>query len=131
MDDLEPVTGWCGSTGLRLKEVAPDPPFAAELMRRVFTFEALNVLSEVYKLRDGRWGFYEPIYHRPALQRRLDDPEVAYFCRKGVFQGTVESAEISAAAEAWIRSMRTRHGIAIDDAAAAKVAARVRRASDG
>ncbi len=110
-----------------LPNAPPDPPFAAELRPRVFPFRKLNVLSEVFRLRGGRWAFYEPIYHLPTQQPGLDDPEVAYFCRKGVFEERVKSPEISAAAEEWVRSLRARHDVEIDEAALARVAAELRR----
>lgn len=105
----------------------PDAPLAAELRPRVFPFKGLNVLDGVFQLRDGRWAFYEAIYRQPPLQRGLDDPEVAYFCRKGVFERAVASPETSAAAEEWIRSLRARHDVAVDGAALARVAAGLRR----
>jgi hypothetical protein len=110
-----------------LPNAPPDPPLAAELRPRVFPFGKLNVLSEVFKLRDGRWAFYEPIYRQPALQRGLDDREVAYFCRKGVFEEKVKSPEMSAAAEEWVRSLRARHDVDVDEAALARVVAELRR----
>ncbi|MEE8640042.1 MAG: peptidylprolyl isomerase [bacterium] len=110
-----------------LPNAPPDPPLAAELRPRVFPFEGLNVLSDVFQLGDGRWAFYEPIYRQPPLRRGLDDPEVAYFCRKGVFEGTVTSPETSAAAEEWIRSLRARHDVEVDEAALARVVAELRR----
>jgi hypothetical protein len=82
-------------------------------------------------LRDGRWAFYEPIYDHPARQRGLDDNEVAYFCRKGVFEETVRSQEVSAAAEEWLASLRARHDVVVDEAAFAQVVARLRGARSG
>lgn len=111
-----------------LPNAPPDSPFAAELRPRVFPFKKLNVLSEVFRLRDGRWAFFEPIYHQPPLRRGLDDAEVAYFCRKGVFERTVTSPETSAAAEEWLRSLRARHEVVVDDGALARVAADLRGA---
>ncbi|MEE9456841.1 MAG: peptidyl-prolyl cis-trans isomerase, partial [bacterium] len=110
-----------------LPNAPPDPPLAAELRPRVFPFEGLNVLSDVFQLGDGRWAFYEPIYRQPSLRRGLDDPEVAYFCRKGVFETVVTSPETSAAAEEWIRSLRARHDVDVDEAALARVVAELRR----
>jgi hypothetical protein len=72
---------------------AADPPLAAELRPRVFPFKGLNVLDGVFQLRDGRWAFYEAIYRQPPRRRGLDDPEVAYYCRKGVFEEIVKSAD--------------------------------------
>jgi hypothetical protein len=109
----------------------PDPPFAGELRPRVFPFEELHVLSEPFPLRDGRWAFYEPIYYQPAAQRGLDDAEVAYFCRKGVFEETVRSPGVSAAADEWLASLRARHDVVVDEAALAQVAARLRAARSG
>jgi len=110
-----------------LPNAPPDPPFAAELRPRVFPFEKLHVPSETFQLRDGRWAFYEPIYHLPARQAGLDDAEVAYFCRKGVFEKIVRSPEVSAAADEWLASLRARHDVEIDEAALAQVAADLRR----
>lgn len=110
-----------------LPNAPPDPPLAAELRPRVFPFEELNVLSEMFQLRDGRWSFYEPIFHQPELQRGLDDVEVAYFCRRDRYRATIESPEVSAAAEEWLREMRARHEIEVDDAALAQVAAELER----
>jgi hypothetical protein len=107
----------------------PEAPFAAELRPRVFPFEKLNVLSDVFQLRDGRWAFYEAIYHQPPSQRGLDDAEVAYYCRKGVFEEIIKSPETAAAAEEWIRSLRARHDVAVDESAPARLAARLRRRS--
>jgi hypothetical protein len=52
---------------------------------------------------------------------------VAYYCRKGVFEEIVKSHETSVAAEEWIRSLRARHDVAVDEAAPARVAAELRR----
>ncbi len=125
---------WLGVVAVTADPALPnagaDPPLAAELRPSVFPFEGLNLLSDLFRLRDGRWAFYEPIYRQPPLQRGLDDPEVAYFCRKGVFEGAVTSPETSAAAQEWIRSLRARHDVAVDEAALARVAAGLsRRAS--
>jgi hypothetical protein len=110
-----------------LPNAPPDPPLAAELRGRVFPFEGLNVLSDVFQLSDGRWAFCEPIYHQPPRRRGVDDPEVAYFCRKGVFEKAVTSPGTSAAAEEWIRSVRARHDVEVDEAALARVVAELRR----
>ncbi len=114
-----------------LPDAPPDPPFAREIRPRVFPFEKLHVLSEPFLLRDGRWAFYEPIYYQPARQRGLDDNEVAYFCRKGVFEETVRSPEVSAAADEWLASLRARHDVVVDEAAFAQVVARLRGARSG
>lgn len=114
-----------------LANAPPDPPFAGELRPRVLPFEKLHVLSETFPLRDGRWAFYEPIYYQPARQRGLDDAEVAYFCRKGVFEETVRSPEVSAAADEWLASLRARHDVVVDEAALAQVVARLRAARSG
>ncbi len=110
-----------------LPNAPPEPPFAAELRPRVFPFGKLNALSEVFRLRDGRWAFYEPIYHQPLLQRGLDDAEVAYFCRKALFEETIRSPAVSDAADEWLRSLRARHEVVVDDSALASVAADLRR----
>ena len=110
-----------------LPNAPPDPPFAAELRPRVFPFRKLNVLSKVFRLRDGRWAFYEPIYHLPTQQPGLENPEVAHFCRKGIFEEKVKSPGISAAAEEWIRSLRARHDVEINEEALARVVAELRR----
>jgi hypothetical protein len=107
----------------------PDAPFAAELRARVFPPGKLNAVSDVFQLGDGRWAFYEAIYHQPPLQRGLDDPEVAYYCRKGVFGEIIKSPETAAAAEEWIRSLRAGHDVAIDESALARLAIRLRRRS--
>jgi len=114
-----------------LPNAPPDPPFAGELRPRVFPFEELHVVSEPFLLRDGRWAFCEPIYYQPATQRGLDDAEVAYFCRKGVFEETVRSPEVSAAADEWLKSLRARHDVAVDEAAFARVVARLRATMSG
>lgn len=113
-----------------MPNAGPDSPFAAELRPRIFPFKKLNVLSEVFQLQDGRWAFFEPIYYQPARQAGLDDAEVAYFCRKGVFERTVTSPETSAAAEEWLRSLRARHEVVVDDGALARVATDLRRAAE-
>ncbi len=122
---------WLGVVAITSDPALPnapaDPPFAAELRPRVFPFRKLNVLSDVFQLGDGRWAFYEPIYHLPTQQPGLDDAEVAYFCRKGVFEEMVKSPEISAAADEWVRSLRARHDVEVDEAALARVVAELRR----
>ena len=101
-------------------------PVAAQLRSRVFPLEGLNVLSEVFRLRDGRWAFYEPIYHSPALQYDLGDAETLYRCRNEVYAARVQSPETAAAADAWLGSLRARHEVFVDDAAAARLAAALR-----
>jgi hypothetical protein len=107
----------------------PDPPLAAELRPRLFPVGGLNVLSPVFRLRDGRWAFYAPIYHAPAVQLGLDDAEVAYFCRQAVFEETARSPAVSAAADEWLASLRARHDVVIDAAAVARLAAELREAA--
>jgi parvulin-like peptidyl-prolyl isomerase len=107
----------------------PQEPLAAELRPRVFPVPGLNVLSEVFLLKDGRWAFYEPIYHAPALQYDLDDAETAYRCRTEVYAARVQSPETAAAADAWLESLRARHEAVIDDELAARVAAQLRTGS--
>jgi len=109
----------------------PDPPFAAELRPRVFPAGELNVLSEVFRLQDGRGAFYEPIYHAPAVQFGLDDAETVYRCRNEVYAGRIQSPETAAAADAWLESLRARHTVVVDDAAAARVAAELRESVRG
>ncbi len=109
----------------------PDPPFAAELRPRVFPVGGLNVLSEVFRLQDGRWAFYEPIYHAPAVQFGLDNAETAYRCRNEVYAGRIQSPETAAAADEWLESLRVRHTVVVDDAAAARVAAELRESVRG
>jgi parvulin-like peptidyl-prolyl isomerase len=104
----------------------PQEPLAAELRSRVFPFEALNVLSEVFRLKDGRWAFYEPIYHAPAVQYDLGDAETAYRCRTEVYAARVRSPEMAAAADAWLASLRARHTAVVDDAVAARVVEELR-----
>jgi hypothetical protein len=101
-------------------------PVAAQFRSRVFPLEGLNVLSEVFRLRDGRWAFYEPIYHSPALQYDLGDAETAYRCRTEVYAARVQSPETAAAADAWLESLRAKHEVVVDDAAAARLAAALR-----
>jgi hypothetical protein len=122
---------WLGVVAVTVDPALPnapaDPPLAAELRPRVFPFEKLNVLSEIFQLRDGRWAFYEPIFYQPELQRGLEDPEVAYFCRRNRYRITIESPEVSAAAEEWLRGMRARHEVVMDDEALSRVAAELER----
>ena len=101
---------------------AGDPKFAGELRPRVYPFEQLNELSEIYQLQDGRWAFYEPIYHQPVKVRTPEEPEVVYFCRKKVRENKIASPEVSAAAEAWLRALRNRHDVVVyEDVLAATV----------
>jgi hypothetical protein len=104
-------------------------PVAAELRPRVYPIEKLNVLSEIFRLKDGRWAFYEPIYRAPAVLFGLDDAETAYRCRNEVYAARVQSLETAAAADAWLASLRARHETVVDDAAATRVAAELRKKS--
>jgi hypothetical protein len=104
-------------------------PVAAELRPRVYPIEGLNVLSETFRLQDGRWAFFEPIYHAPAVQYDLGNAETAYRCRNEVYAARIRSPEMSAAAAAWLESLRARHTVVVDDAAAARVAAEIRKAA--
>jgi hypothetical protein len=105
----------------------PEAPVAAELRPRVFPVTELNVLSEIFRLRDGRWAFYEPIYHLPTRRPGLDNPEVAYMCQKRVREERLSSPEVTAAAEGWIRTLQAKHEVVVDEEALAAAAAEVRR----
>lgn len=96
-------------------------PLAAELRPRVFPFQKLNEPSEIFRLADGRWAFYMPIYHVEAQQHGLDEAEVLYFCRKGVQAGKVQESD--AVARAWLDAVRARHRIWVDLPAIERLAA--------
>lgn len=112
--------------------VAKDPPpdgeteLAAELRPRVYPFEQLNELSEVFHLQDGRGAFYKPIYHQPAKVRTLEEPEVTYYCRKKVQENKIASPEVSAAAEAWLQGLRNRHDVVVYEDVLATTAERLK-----
>jgi len=122
---------WLGVVSVVVDPSLPNAPeelpVAEELRSRVFPFTELNVLSEIFRLRDGRWAFYEPIYHLPTREPGLDEPEVAYLCRKRVWEERLASAEVTAAAEAWIRALRAKHEVVVEEDVLAAVAAEVRR----
>ncbi len=108
-----------------------ESPLATELRPRVFPFTKDHIYSDVFRLNDGRWAFLMPNYHVGDVQRGLDDAEVAYFCRKAVFQRTLGAPEWEANGVAWLAALRAGHTITVNEEALAAAAERLARGNGG
>ncbi len=102
-----------------------DSKLAKELRPIVFRYE-LDELSDVFRVKDGRWGFFKIIYYRPFEQLSLEDPYVARACRRGAEGEIMNSAEVVEKTRAWLEELKAGHAVVVDDAAFAAAVAYMR-----
>ncbi|HUU56151.1 MAG TPA: peptidyl-prolyl cis-trans isomerase [bacterium] len=111
------------------KEPAPTPPGPAtgpegggeapilgELRPRVFKAKKGD-LSDVFKLKDGRWAFFKYWEYYPFVQHTLDEEDIATSAKDGAHREKLASPEVDRRCQTWFNDLRAKHKIEIDDSA--------------
>jgi len=93
-----------------------EAPVMAELRGRVFKLKKGD-LSDVFKLKDGRWAFFKYWEYYPFVQHTLDEEEVADSAKSGAEREKLASPEVDRRCQAWFNDLRAKHKIEIDDSA--------------
>jgi parvulin-like peptidyl-prolyl isomerase len=103
----------------------PDGPFAAELRPLLFPFDPkeLRELSDIFRLRDGREAFYEPLYYRPPGREDPANDATIRKCQKRAWAEYYGGEEVGARSAAWLASLRGRHDVDVGEGAYEKAAA--------
>jgi hypothetical protein len=91
----------------------PDGPYAAELRPRAFPFTRLKELSEIFRLSDGRWAFFAPIFYRPFNQESLDDAGTGEKCDRLAWAEYIAGPEVERRAQEWLDSLRAKHDLVL------------------
>ena len=91
-------------------------PVIAELRPRVFKLEK-GGLSDVFKLKDGRYAFFKYWEHYPFVQHTLEEEDIAGQARDGAEREKLASPEVDRRCQAWFDDLRAKHTIEIDDSA--------------
>ncbi len=89
---------------------------ADELRPRVFKAKKDDV-SEVFKLKDGRWAFFKYVEHSPFVQHTLDEEEYRDMVEGGARREKITSPEIDSKCKAWFAELRAKHEVQIDEGA--------------
>jgi|GEM_PF-850109 len=89
---------------------------AAEIRPRVFKAKKDDV-SEVFKLKDGRWAFFKYVEYSPFVQHTLDEEEYRGMAESGARREKISSPEIDNKCKAWFGELRAKHEIDIDEGA--------------
>ncbi len=102
-------------------EAGPGPggagtTLAAEIRPRVFKAKKDDV-SEVFKLKDGRWAFFLYLEHYPFVQHTLDEEEYRGMAEGGAQREKITSPEVDNKCKAWFAELRAKHEIDIDEGA--------------
>ena len=106
---------------------APDPtapmgpeggvaPVVDEIRPRVFGAKKGDV-SEVFKLKDGRWAFFRYVEHTPFLQHTLEEESYYEVAEQGAYREKMASPEVDRKCQAWFEELRDKFNIEIDDGA--------------
>jgi peptidyl-prolyl cis-trans isomerase C len=100
---------------------APTPEVGANLLideirPRVFKLKKGD-LSEVFKLKDGRWAFFRYADHQPFVQHTLDEKNYYDQAKDGAYREKMASPEVDRKCQAWFDKMRSKYAIEIDDGA--------------
>jgi peptidyl-prolyl cis-trans isomerase C len=87
-----------------------------EIRPRVFKLKKGD-LSEVFKLKDGRWAFFRYADHQPFVQHTLDEQNYHDQARDGAYREKMASPEVDRKCQAWFDKLRSKYAIEIDDGA--------------
>jgi hypothetical protein len=87
-----------------------------EIRPRVFKAKKGDV-SEVFKLKDGRYAFFRYVEHSPFVQHTLDEEEYYEKAEQGAYREKLASPEIDRKCQAWFEELRANFTIEIDDGA--------------
>lgn len=93
-----------------------EAPLMAELRGHVFKLKKGD-LSEVFKLKDGRWAFFKYWEYYPFVQHTLDEDIVAEQAKSGAEREKLASPEVDRRCQAWFNDLRGKHKIEIDEGA--------------
>jgi len=97
-----------------------------ELRPRVFKAKEGDV-SEVFKLKDGRWAFFKYVEYYPFVQRTLEEDEIYDKAKDGAYRAKFETPEVDEMCRAWFAELRAKHEIEIDDGALEMAYEKVRK----
>ncbi|NIT36739.1 MAG: hypothetical protein GTN49_09600 [candidate division Zixibacteria bacterium] len=89
---------------------------ADELRPRVFKTKKGDV-SEVFKLKDGRWAFFKYLEYFPFVQHTLDEEQYRSTAEDGAQREKIASPEVDRKCQAWFGELRAKHEIDVDEGA--------------
>jgi len=92
------------------------PPLVDEFRPRVFKAKKGDV-SEVFKLKDGRWAFFRYVEYYPFVQYTLEEEQYNGLAKDGAYREKLASPEIDRKCQAWFEELRGKYSIEIDDSA--------------
>jgi parvulin-like peptidyl-prolyl isomerase len=87
-----------------------------ELRPRVFKLKKGDV-SEVFKLKDGRWAFFKYSEHYPFVQHTLDEKIYYDQAKDGAYREKMASPEVDHKCQAWFEKLRDKYPVDIDEGA--------------
>jgi hypothetical protein len=87
-----------------------------EIRPRVFESKKGDV-SEVFKLKDGRWAFFRYVEYSPFVQHTLEEESYAEKANDGAYREKMASPEVDRKCQAWFEELRDKFNIEIDDGA--------------
>jgi hypothetical protein len=93
-----------------------EDPIVSELRARVFKVKK-GEMSDVFKLKDGRWAFFKYWEYYPFVQHTLEEENIAQAARDGAEREKLASPEVDRRCQAWFDDLRAKHKIEIDDSA--------------
>lgn len=89
---------------------------AGEIRPRVLKAKKDDV-SEVFKLKDGRWAFFKYVEYSPFVQHTLDEEEYRGMAESGAQREKITSPEVDNKCKAWFAELRDKHEIDVDEGA--------------
>lgn len=97
----------------------PEPgsgPLVDELRARVFKAKKGDV-SEVFKLKDGRWAIFRYLEYYPFVQHTLDEEGLYDQAKDGAYREKLASPEVDHRCQSWFEELRTKYAISTDESA--------------
>ncbi len=91
-------------------------PLVEELRPRVFKLKKGDV-SEVFKLKDGRWAFFRYVEYSPFVQHTLEEEEYYERAEQGAYREKLASPEVDRKCQAWFEELRDKFNVEIDEGA--------------
>jgi peptidyl-prolyl cis-trans isomerase C len=91
-------------------------PLVDEIRPRVFKAKKGDV-SEVFKLKDGRYAFFRYVEYSPFVQHTLDEKEYYERADQGAYREKLASPEVDRKCQAWFEELRGKFTIEIDEGA--------------
>ncbi len=87
-----------------------------EIRPRVFKLKKGDV-SEVFKLKDGRYAFFRYAEHQPFVQHTLDEEMYSDQAKDGAYREKMASPEVDRKCQAWFEELRGKYATEIDEGA--------------